>query len=566
MNRKYFFLGLFLLCQQLLAASYDFNVLDDKNSDSNVFDQRTFENLDNSFLLPDSLDLDNSRALDFQKRQFDEQKIQYLRGLELIKNDKLQDAEIAIGNLLLTYPKSAAFHNLKAVLELKKNRIHEAIASYNKALAIEPANLTSNLSLSVLYKSQSNYAKASKHAQTALTINDQLEKAYLILAEIEFQKKNFKASEAYLEKGLEKIENNPDAALEMARGLIKLNSFTRKTEKNIKIAEKLVARFPENSRVLSLLAGAQINKQLPEAKQTLRAIISKDPKDVSHRLILARLLANSRDNSQEIYRLLAEVTALKSDKPEILLQTGVIYKILQDYGRAYQIVRSLRNLYPVSAAHYLLEGEIQLAEQKFQLAYETLNKAYQIKPAPKLLSVISKILITLEQKLEAMSFLQTEINNFPHDLENYQLLGSLYLETGKQEKAIEIYEQILEKNPDHILALNNLAWLYNQAKNIQAIDLAAKAYALAPDSVPVADTYGVILSDNNQLDLALQILQKANSLQPNALDVQLHLAQVHIKIGQKDQAVIFLKKILETESRSKEKNEAKALLDQIDLN
>jgi len=72
----------------------------------------------------------------------------------------------------------------------------------------------------------------------------------------------------------------------------------------------------------------------------------------------------------------------------------------------------------------------------------------------------------------AATFFETLTILNPKNAYDWQTLGSIYLETKKQEKALPCFEEALKIDPDYFLAQ------LNQAKALVALD-PAKAYQLA---------------------------------------------------------------------------------------
>jgi cellulose synthase operon protein C len=58
--------------------------------------------------------------------------------------------------------------------------------------------------------------------------------------------------------------------------------------------------------------------------------------------------------------------------------------------------------------------------------------------------------------------------------------GRCYLSLGRDAEAAAAYEQVVKLVPNHVPALNNLAWLNRDKAPRQAMDYAQKAYQLAP--------------------------------------------------------------------------------------
>lgn len=90
--------------------------------------------------------------------------------------------------------------------------------------------------------------------------------------------------------------------------------------------------------------------------------------------------------------------------------------------------------------------------------------------------------------------------------------------------AIPLYEQALKINPRNVQTLNNLAWLYFQAKEKDAESLASRAYEMAPENPAVLDTYGWILANLGKPKEGVELLEKAVKLAPDAAEIREHLA------------------------------------------
>ena len=109
--------------------------------------------------------------------------------------------------------------------------------------------------------------------------------------------------------------------------------------------------------------------------------------------------------------------------------------------------------------------------------------------------------------------------------------------------------------------LNNLAYLYHQQNNPKAIELAKRAYQLAPKSGAIVDTYGYILLKQGNKTQSLNILKQAAELNPQLVEIQLHLAEAYIANQEKAQGKAVLEKILNNKvANSAEQEQAKQLL------
>ena len=95
-----------------------------------------------------------------------------------------------------------------------------------------------------------------------------------------------------------------------------------------------------------------------------------------------------------------------------------------------------------------------------------------------------------------------------------------------------------------MVALNNLAWTYQQLKDPRALATAERAMKLAPESPAVLDTLGWILVEQGNAARALPLLQQATSRAPSAGEIRYHLALALWKAGDKAKAKAELEKSL----------------------
>ena len=96
---------------------------------------------------------------------------------------------------------------------------------------------------------------------------------------------------------------------------------------------------------------------------------------------------------------------------------------------------------------------------------------------------------------------------------------------------------VLQRAPNSLVALNNLAVIYQQQKIPCAVGLATKAYAAAPGQPLIADTYGWLLVDQGKLDEGIEVLRKAAATPGATPEVRYHLAAALARDGQRDAAL-----------------------------
>jgi Zn-dependent protease with chaperone function len=118
------------------------------------------------------------------------------------------------------------------------------------------------------------------------------------------------------------------------------------------------------------------------------------------------------------------------------------------------------------------------------------------------------------------SLLKKELDTRPGDTRIMMTLAMLYHDGKRLQQAKETYEKILQKEPNHYLALNNLAWLLATSKEpglfqpAKALALAIKAATLKPEAM-ILDTLAEAYLVNGRPDIALQIARQVLAKNPS---------------------------------------------------
>jgi predicted Zn-dependent protease len=117
------------------------------------------------------------------------------------------------------------------------------------------------------------------------------------------------------------------------------------------------------------------------------------------------------------------------------------------------------------------------------------------------------------------------------------ILASLLERLGRFQEAEAQYRQCLEKRPDDVLVLNNLAWLMALRDNdtTRALDYLNRAIKLSGPRAELLDTRGVIYTKLRQGQDAITDLTEAIKQEPSGVKY-FHLAQAYLQAGKKPDA------------------------------
>lgn len=547
----------FLLSSNLvIGATYD--LVNEQQNDLTKLGQMPLEKNKSfdSFLNAESFD---------QQQVIADKKQAYLDTLNLLKQNRLEEAQIKIKDLISEYPKEAEFYNLQGLLETVRKNDELAIKSYQRSIELNQNNLKAHLGLAMLFVKTEKLQKAKEHANKAMSINDNSITACFLLAEIAYKENRQDDVEGILLTAQKKVQGNIKQEIAVAKNLVKLYAIKKQPDKSLALAQQIIKRYPDNSLALSFLANAQIvNNDRAQAVKTLEKLIQLEKNDIPHRLVLAKLLLKEEKNEKQIIKLLDEITSISPDNPQVLAQKTVFLIKLKHFPEALNLVDEIRRLLPDAALADFLEGEIYLADKKLEQALSVFQKGYKITPNAKTLNIIVNILIAQYNQPEAIKFLKKVLENSPNNLAAHFKLASIYDMQKNSSGAEKHYQAILAQQPDNALVLNNLAWLYYQENNPKALGLAEQAYKQAPKSASIADTYGVILVKQGELAQGIKILEKASKQAPTAADIQYHLANAYFLKGNNKQAIKILNSIVKLKQEFTEKNAAISLLKKLE--
>ena len=121
----------------------------------------------------------------------------------------------------------------------------------------------------------------------------------------------------------------------------------------------------------------------------------------------------------------------------------------------------------------------------------------------------------------------------------------------------------MEQQPENIVALNNLAWLYHTQNDPRSVERAQQAYDLAPDRPEIADTLGWLLLENGDPERGLVLLQEAAGKAPHIPAIRYHRAVALAKNDRGEEARKELERLLRDHSGFDEEGDARSLLTQL---
>jgi putative PEP-CTERM system TPR-repeat lipoprotein len=447
--------------------------------------------------------------------------------------------------------------NLKGGVLLMSRDRAGARASFEKALALEPLYLPALDNLTQMDLADKQPERDRLRLEKALAKDPKNTDIMTALANWALKQRQPAMARSWLERA---AQERPDA-LEPSLRLANYYSRTNELPKALVLAEKLMATNASNPEVVALMAGLQARSGNNDASlENLNKLAVLEPNSAEIQLRIAEARNASRDTEGAL-QALNKALSLQPDFQ--LAQVATVRLLLEQkaYPKAMQTVRGFQKARSDAPLGYKLEGDVLMAQKQIQPALALYQKAYDMQPSGALLVPLHSALVQAGKSREASSRVQKWLDAHGDDLTTRLYFASSLMAEKDYPASTAQFEQLVKVAPNHVVGLNNLAWLYQQQKDPRALGIAEQAYKLAPGSAAVIDTLAWLLVEQGKLERAVPLLKQAVSLAPNNTEIKYHLGVALGKTGDKRAAREQLEPLMAAKDFER-RDAVKALLSQ----
>ena len=276
----------------------------------------------------------------------------------------------------------------------------------------------------------------------------------------------------------------------------------------------LLAEVREKALLTRGTAQLQL-KNLAAARQDYEAAKAIAPKDpiVYNSLALLALAENKQPDAVSSFENALNVDATNFDALNGLI---TLYARDKQLDKAHARVDQALSAYPNMASLHYLNAQVFGYEQNAQMREAELNKALELdKNYLPAYSALAALYIQSKQEDRAIAQYQKIIGLRPENSIPYTLIGILEDQRKNFDVAADNYRKALEKDPNAVIAANNLAWLYavtGKGNLDEAVRLAQSAVQKNPNVPGFIDTLGWVYYKKNLHTAAVEQLRKAVSL------------------------------------------------------
>lgn len=397
---------------------------------------------------------------------------------------------------------------LKARLFLIKNKVDDAIELLNKVIWTKNDSDNAFMLLGQAYSIKKDQKQADKNYKQALELNPANLQAFIPVYSGYIQANQKENARQLLEKAL---KSKPNQAM-LLTYKVELDISEKRWDDAQEVVQR-IALFSKN-KMIPLYFNANILQgkgQFSDAVKLYEKLLNEFPGHLNSLVNLVR----AYDGLKQRDKALSFLEELHKKHREDLTIVGVLsdlYLADKEYIKAKQ----------------LLESQIKLVPDKSVPLYLALAK-------------VEAVLKNSAESAKSVYMAGLQAN--PEEPQLLLALGSLHEQLNEKDQARGVYEKILEKNPNNVTAVNNLAVLLIESGHgedlVKGMDMAIRFKDVG--NVSLQDTYawGLIKSDKNQEGLA--ILESLIVKEPKMAELRYHLGVAHLKNGNKATALVELK-------------------------
>ena len=286
---------------------------------------------------------------------------------------------------------------------------------------------------------------------------------------------------------------------------------------------------------------------LQRSREAVDIAIAQHPYDINIRIKQARqsLMENDPEKALE----LLSNTEINYDEPDYFLTLGSCYSAL---GIPHQAIDTYLKalpyfdedekgeLYHAIGYSYKEMSDYDNAINYYKKAIENTDDDLLFKNT---LFELSHCFLLSRKQQEGIDYFKQRIENNPHEVESWSILGDIYRKTERLEEAIDHYEYALAIDPSHLWANMHIANAYYDLNRFkEAIDSLNEAIAHHVETSMIHASLGDCYYRLEQYIDAKNEYRKALDINDNLTEAWAGLGYVYSDTGDSTHAIQYFEK------------------------
>lgn len=452
----------------------------------------------------------------------------------LMNERRYDEALKALDQFQRKAPKQALPLFLRARVLAAQGDKAAAREAYDQALTLQPTYVLAADALAAMDLAAGRPAEAQAHYDRVLKADPRNVQAMLAIARL--KTRAGAPTEQVVESFTAAIQSNP-SEVQPRLALVNFLLANKDVKAALQAAQQADAAVPDQVDIVEALGRAQAaSGDTNQAVLTYNKLIQLRPNTAEPYLRLADALwaAGKRDNSVETLK-----RALLIEPEHLQAQRALFdaYLSLNRPDDATTVARQIQKQRPDQPLGYLLEGSVPASKRKWDQALAIYRGGLKVVPdSADLAERVHVVLTLMGQRAEATRHAEDWLKAQPKNAAFPMYLGDQAMANRDHALAQTRYRETLRRDPNHPLALNNLAWLLLQDKKPEALELARRANDVLPNRPILMDTLALALASQGQAAQGVEVLRQAMLIEPGNPLLRLNLARLLIQSGDKPAA------------------------------
>lgn len=440
----------------------------------------------------------------------------------------------------------------------------KAIDQYESIAKLRPDQTEIPLYLGALYSEQKEYDKAVKFfeslAKNKNYSSPHLAQYYIGRVRSEQKEEKYKkVAEQAFKKSLLLKPDFVEAVLSLGALYVKSDQ----DDKALKLYSSFQKKYGPSARVADILSQIYVEREMyDEAYEQYEILEAQSDNALNVKLKMSLILIEKKIYDRAIGKL-EEVLKEAPESDKVRFYLGAVYEETKQDEKAlvhFKKIPAVSQYFGEASIHsaYLLKGLGRLNE-----AIEFIEKSLQSKKDnAQMVAMYASLLDEKGDLKKANTVLEKGILDFPMNAQIRFYYGTLQDRLGQKDKVINSMKQVIELDPNHVQALNYLAFtLADKGSQLDdAEKLVRRAVQLEPKDGYILDTLGWVLYKKGQTTQSIQFLEAAHRFQPTVGIIAEHLGDAYYQQAMIEKASQMYQKALEIETDLKKREELKAKL------
>jgi tetratricopeptide (TPR) repeat protein len=420
-----------------------------------------------------------------------------LAEMYLSKKD-INAAETLASDILGKDSRNSSGLQLRASIRMERGELEPAINDLRQALNDEPRSIRLMMLLATAYERSGSIELAEKQLADAMRASD----------------------------------FNPRVGLDYVAFLRRRGNAERAES----VTTELSGRWPKNVQILSALAEMKLMRQdfvgAQEVAESIRQIGSDQ--GIGGQILGASLIGRNKYN--ESIGVLQDAYASSPSAAQPLSALVKAYVNAKQTDKAVAFLQSVLKTSPKNVEAYILLGSLQLASNAPDQALKSYNAAIESQPNNIMgYRALASYYVSQNKFVEAQKAIRGGLIKQPDSPILHLILGGLLEQTGDYEAAISEFQYAVDKDPNSLVASNNLASLLADHRADKASLERAYSLAAVLRKSPVAtfkDTLGWVTYQRGDYKAAIPLLEEAVVALPKMALVHFHLGMAYVAVNE----------------------------------